>query len=153
MSALIKLSRRKTENHPAIRWNALSEFLALAVIERLTGVQRIGYLAYWYASLVSMGGHEEYFSNPAYSRHIEIVEALRAIGAVEQADILVAANTAVEAAGARAPEIYENRHLAGVEFADLTVFDDNFESCTQSVPDALIGYMIKQEKEFIEWNP
>jgi len=153
MTVLFKFSRKKAAKHPEARWDALNEFLAFADITDLTPVQRVAYLAYWYSSIILAAGHREYFLNSKYSYHAETVAALRTIGTMAHADTLVAAQRAVSIASERAPEEYEDRHLAGVEFADLFEFDEAIERCNPSVPDALMGYLDKHEAEFIDWKP
>lgn len=153
MAIRFKFSRKKAEKHPGARWDALNEFLAFADITDLTPMQRVAYLAYWYSSTVLAGGHREYFLNSNYACGDETVAALRTIGATAQADILVAAKRAVRNAMHRAPQQYENRFLAGVEFADLTEFDDALEQCSPSIPDVLMDYLDKHDTEFIEWKP
>ena len=151
MSAPIRISQEKAAS-PKARWDALSDFCAFAEIDDLTPVQRMAYLAYWYSGLIIMGGHREYFLHSLYARHPAIVAALRAIGAYEQAEILVKADKLVKAARDQAPEYYENRHLAGVEFADLTESDDAFERCARSIRQSLMAYLDKNEREFIEYK-
>ena len=152
MTAPIHLSRKKATRNPNVRWEGLNEFLAFADLAGLLPTQRIAYLSYWYSSHIEMAGHHDYFSTPPKSDYSEVVSALRGIGAIEQASVLTAALDAVQAASAQAPEEYSNRFAAGVEFADLTEFDEAFERCARSVPDCLMDYVNKHESEFIEWR-
>ncbi|HVO33466.1 MAG TPA: DUF4375 domain-containing protein, partial [Elusimicrobiota bacterium] len=147
-----RLSQEKSSSSRA-RWDALSHFCAFADIADLTPVQRTACLAYWYSGLVLMGGHREYFFHSSYSRHSEIVTALHAIGADEQAEILIRADKAVKAAQDQAPEYCENRHIAAVENADLAGYDDAFECCPRSIQAALMDYLDRHEPEFIKYTP
>lgn len=143
----------KAGKNPNVRWKELKEFLAFADPQKLSPAQRIACLAYAYSSHIQMAGHRDYFwsiPQPVYS---EVVSALWAVGATEQASILTAALDAVHAASGRAPEEYSNRFAAGVEFADLTEFDEAWERCTRSVPECLLDYVGRHESEFIEWKP
>ena len=153
MMAPIQLSREKAAKDPGVRWDAMNEFCAFADLKDLTPVQRVACLACDYSSTVTMADHHEYFSRMPHPDHDEVTAALRAIGATEQAAILSAARSAVAAASRRAPEEYENRYLAGVEFADLIEFDESFERCATSIPACLMDYLDKHESEFIEWKP
>jgi hypothetical protein len=153
MSALIHLSRKKVTGNPGVRWDGLNEFLAFANLTTLSPVQRVAYLAYWYSSHIQMAGHRDYFLTPSKAGHSEVIAALCAVGAAEQASVLSAALEAVHSASSRAPAEYEDRFAAGVEFADLVEFDDAFESCTCSVRQCLMEYLDKHESEFIEWRP
>jgi len=153
MTAPIHLSRKKVAKNPRVRWDGLNEFLAFADLTKLSPAQRVAYFAYWYSSHIEMGGHHDYFSSPPKCDYSEIVSALQAIGAIEQASVLTSALDAVQTASARAPQEYSNRFVAGVEFADLTEFDETFALCTRSVPDCLVDYVEQHESEFIEWKP
>jgi hypothetical protein len=153
MTAPIQLSRKQAEKNPQVRWEALNGFLAFADLPKLSPAQRIAYLAYAYSSHIQMAGHRDYFSTAPQSGYSEVVSALQAVGAAEQASILAAALQAVQAASERAPEKYSNRFAAGVEFADLTEFDDAWERCARSIPACLLDYVGRHESEFIEWKP
>jgi hypothetical protein len=153
MTAPIHLSRKKATKNPRVRWDGLNQFLAFADLTKLSPMQRVAYLAYWYSSHIEMAGHHDYFSTPPRCDYSEVVSALRAIGAIEQASVLTSALEAVQAASVRAPEEYSNRFAVGVDFADLTEFDEAFECCTRSVPDCLMDYVEQHESEFIEWRP
>jgi hypothetical protein len=153
MTAPIQLSRKKATRSPGVRWDGLNKFLAFADLTTLSPVQRVAYLAYWYSSHIEMAGHRDFFLAPCKADHSEMVAALQAVGAMEQASVLSAALEAVHAASTRAPAEYANRFVAGVEFADLVEFDDAFERCTRSVPQCLMDYLDKHETQFIEWRP
>ena len=111
----------------------------------LSPVRRVAYLAYWYFSHIEMAGHRDYFLT-SKADHSEVIAALRAVGAMEQASVLSAALEAVHDASSRAPAEYGNRFAAGVEFADLAEFDDAFERCTHPVPQCLDG-LSRQTRE------
>jgi len=153
MPALIHLSRKKAAKNPNARWEGLNEFLSFADLSSLSSAQRVAYLAYGYFSHIEMAGHHDYFSTTSQSDYPEVISALRAIGAIEQALVLTAALDAVQAASIHAPEQYSNRFAAGAEFADLTEFDERFKACTRLVPNCLMDYLEKHESEFIEWRP
>lgn len=97
-----------------------------------------------------MAGHTGYFSSTAGTDYLQIITALNEIGAVEQASILTAATAAIRDAIARLPDKYLNRFLAGIEFADLTEFDDAAERCQRSIPACLLDYVARHENEFLE---
>jgi len=136
-----------------MRWDSLNEFLAFVDLAKLSPVQRVAYLAYWYSSQVEMAGHRDYFLSPRKAEHSEVIEALRAIGAIEQASISNAALEAIQNAGSGVLANYEDRFAASVDFSDLTEFDDAFERCARSFQKCLMEYLDKHEKEFIEWLP
>jgi hypothetical protein len=151
VTAPIQLSRKKAAKNPGVRWEGLNEFLAFADFKQLSPAQRAAWLAYWYASQVAMAGHQEYFRSPRRADGGEVEAALRAIGATEQAAILAAAFSAIRAAEARAPKGCFEGFVAGVEIADLTGFDEAFDHCKRSVPDCLLDYTSRHEREFIKW--
>ena len=152
MTAPIQLSRKKAAKHPSVRWHALNEFCVSAHVTNLTPVQRVACLAYWYMSGVEMGGHHDYFSQTPHPDSDEVAAALRYVGAIEQASILVAAHKAVTMASGRAPAEHVDRYLAGVEFADLVNVDEAFDRCTRPIATCLVDYLDKHENEFIEWK-
>lgn len=152
MAALTQLSRKKAAKHPRMRWDALNEFCT-SDHASMTPVQRVAYLAYWYASRVEMAGHHEHFTSIGPSDHEATRAALGTIGATEQASILAAAHDAVMVAAGQAPQEYAHRYLAGVEFADLTEFDEAFGRCERSILACLMDYLDTHEGEFIEWIP
>lgn len=153
MTAPVQLRRKKVANTPAARWDALNQFCAFAEPASLTPVQKVAHLTYWYASLVDTGGHHEYFAHVPRPNHNNVLAALRAVGASEQAVILAAAWRAIDLAGTRAPQRYADRYLAGVDYADFEEFDRAFERCTRSISACLMDYLDQHEAEFIQWKP
>ncbi len=153
MSALIKLSRKQAAKHPGLRWQKLNEILAFAELENLTPVQRIAALAYNYNTQILMAGLHGFFFDNQQLDYTEVGAAFRAVGANEQASVLEAALAAVRTAATRAPEIYANRFIAGLEYAELDQFAESFANCKRSVPDCLLDYVEKHQTEFIEWTP
>ncbi len=153
MTAPVQLSRKKAAKTPSLRWDALNQFCAFADPADLTPVQKTAYLAYWYDSLVETAGHAGYFVHVPRPDHDEVLAALRAVGASDQAAILVAARDAVSLAATRAPNEYADRYLAGVDFTDFEEFDQAFERCRRPVSACLMDYLDKHEADFIQWLP
>lgn len=88
MVAPIQLSRKKAAKDSYLRWRRLNEFLLLNEVTALTPVQRIASVAYAYETdVLQMGGHHGLCSTSQVDI-TEVVSALEAIGAKEQASIL-----------------------------------------------------------------
>ena len=83
-----KVDRERAIDEPYLIWNGFCDVVALSEYEDLSLVQRIAHLAFWYYNEVLNGGHFQYFENRRL-RHIdETLDALRALGADRQHDIL-----------------------------------------------------------------
>jgi len=152
MTQPVRLSRKKAAKYPGMRWEALNEFCTSHDVSELTPVQRIAYLAYWYASDVQNAEHHQYFLHMADFDQVEVINALRAVEAMEQASVLDDAFRTIGIAADGAPQ-NTNRYLTGVEMADFTEFDDAFAKCAKPVFACLMDYLDKHEGEFIEWTP
>jgi len=130
----------------------MNDMLSLSDIRDLTPIQRAAHLAYWYMSEVYNGGHEQFVSNHAELDHFEVVRALEAVGAVEQADILrdfLSAVTASPSGDQRTVMAYLE-HGPGI---DSSQHDSLFAKCKRTVESCLEDYLDKHENEFIEWTP
>lgn len=152
MASPTKVSRRAFEEFDGVRWNAMNDLLSLSDIRDLTPIQRAAHLAYWYMSEVYNGGHEQFISNHADFDHSEVVRALEAVGAVEQAAILRDFLSAVTAtpSGAHRTVLDYLEHGPGIDSAR---HDAAFGACQRTVEACLEDYLDKHESEFIEWTP
>jgi hypothetical protein len=143
MATPTKVSRKAFEQFHGVRWNAMNDMMAQSDIGDLTPIQRAAHLAYWYMSEVYNGGHDQFVSNHAELDHFEVVRALEAVGATEQAGILgdfLRTVTATESGAQRT-------------VMDYLEHDAAFGSCKQSIEACLEDYLDKHEAEFIEWTP
>jgi len=152
MAKPIQVSRKAFEAFAGVRWNAMNNLCALSDIRDLTPIQRIAHLAYSYASEVENGGHYQYFANMADCDHHEVIRALEAVGAAEQAIILGDALAAIRLTPVETPETVE-QYLEGETLASLTRYDEAFAACRRSVFECLENYLDQHEPEFIEWTP
>ena len=152
MASPNKVSRKAFDEFAGVRWNAMNDMLSLSDIRNLTPIQRAAYLAYWYMSEAYNGGHEQFISNHADLDHFEVVRALEAVGAVEQAGILRDFLSAVTAtpSGAQRTVLNYLEHGPGVDSAH---HDAAFGTCKRTVEACLEDYLDKHEGEFIEWIP
>jgi hypothetical protein len=146
------VSRKEFAKFAGARWNAMNDICALSDIKDLTPVQRVAHLCYWYMSEVYNGGHYQYFVNKHAYDHMEVVRALEAIGAAEQATSLAAALKAVTASPVGEPQTVE-QFLAGEETANLASYDAAFYKCKRTIESCLKNYLDKHEEDFIEWTP
>ncbi|MBL9139085.1 MAG: DUF4375 domain-containing protein [Verrucomicrobiales bacterium] len=152
MASPTKVSRKAFEGFAGVRWNAMNDMMALSDIRDLTPIQRAAHLAWWYMSEAYNGGHEQFISNHADLDHLEVVQALETVGAIEQAGILrdfLAAVTA-DPSGARRTVLDYLEHGPGV---DSSRHDAAFGNCMHSVESCLEDYLDKHERDFIEWTP
>ncbi len=146
-----KVSREAYEKFQGERWNAMISLLSLSELDELTPIQRSAHLAYWYMSEVHNGGHWQYFCNLAHYDHIEVIDALREVGAKVQAEILSRALAILPQDGRR-PETIE-QFIDGYDEVDLFELDQAFNVCTEQVEQCLEEYLDRYESEFIEWIP
>lgn len=151
MTPPIKVSRKAYEAFQGERWNAMNSLLALSELEDLTPVQRRAHLAYWYMSEVYNGGHWQYFCNKAHYDQQEVVEALKAVGAAEQAGILRQA-LARFPRDIHYPETVED-FIAGYDEVDMDDLDQASGRCNRTMEDCLLDYLDRHESEFVEWTP
>jgi hypothetical protein len=80
----------KPDNFDAKRWNACVDLLCQP-LETLDAVQRLAALAFHYDGDVRNGGHSSHFDTPNATYDDELIQALRNMGAREQARILAEA--------------------------------------------------------------
>jgi hypothetical protein len=152
MTHLIQLSRANVAQQNARLWEALNEFFAFTELNDLSPAQRAPGLAYDYAGSMGIGGHAHYFSLIPHPEYAEVIAALSAIRAVEQATILSAALDAVHRAGEQVPAQFTNRFAAGVDRADLEQFDQLFAMCKKTIPECLVDYVDSHQGDFIQWR-
>jgi hypothetical protein len=126
------VSRKEFAKFQGVRWNAMNNICALSKTKDLTPVQKVAHLAYWYMSEVYNGGHYQYFVNKHTYDHVEVVRALKAIGAAEHAAILAAALNKLTVGPVGRPQTVE-QYLAGQEEADLSSYDTAFGNCNRTV--------------------
>ena len=72
-------------------WNIFDEMILHSDISKMDEIQRKTLLCYQYNEEMHKGGHWRYFENKKNTDHYEVVKALKFIGAVAQADILLEA--------------------------------------------------------------
>ena len=152
MASPTKVSRKAFEEFDRVRWNAMNNMMALSNIGDLTPIQRAAHLAYWYMSEVYNGGHEQFISNHAELDHFEVIRALEAVGAAEQAGILRDFLGAVTASPLGAQRTVLD-YLEHGPYIDSSQHDAAFGKCKRTVETCLEDYLDKYESEFIEWTP
>lgn len=75
-------------SNPHAVWNAFVDLLALEDVSSLDAEQRPAHLAFWYDSEVQNGGHFQYFENRGLELVPETIDALVALRAGQQANVL-----------------------------------------------------------------
>jgi hypothetical protein len=126
------VSRRAAEAEPHLVWNAFIDLIAVEEYERLSQLQRMAHLVFWYDSEVQNGGHGQYFENRGTQRLGETVQALQALGLTCQADILEKAATARSSAPA------------------LAVADEAYHACQPSTIEALEKHLEDHRADYID---
>ncbi len=99
MARPTELNKSEVEKDPSLVWNAFIYLIGLSDPRDLNDTQSTAQFAFWYESEVQNGGHLQYFEN-MHTRHKDnlnlliaaTLDALRALGANEQAVILNAAS-------------------------------------------------------------
>src|SRR6266446_587366 len=142
-----KVSRRDFAEFAGVRWNAMIELCGLSKIDSLSPIQRAAHLAYWYMSEVYNGGHFQYFVNQSVLNHSEVISALRAVGATEQASVLAKAVRAPAIRSIRFPQTAQ-AYLRAEQEADLSEFDKAFGRCSRKIETCLQDFLDKHESEF-----
>jgi len=133
-----------------MRWNTMIGICSGYPIDELTPIQRVAQLAFYYMSEVYNGGHHQYFINQRELNHREVVEALKCLGAIEQASVLANAIDALVEKAVKFPDDVEE-FLINENDAGLSAFDTQFYKCGRSIEMCLQDYLDKHESEFIEW--
>ena len=152
MTQLIQLSQADVAQNNARLWEALNGFFAFTELDDLSPEQRAAGLAYDYAGSMGIGGHAHYFSLVPPPDYTEVIAALSVIKAVEQATILTEALEAVRRAAEQAPSQFANRFAAGIDRADLDLFDQSFALCKRTIPECLVEYVDRHQRDFIQWR-
>lgn len=143
-----KVSRRELKDEPYLVWNAYVDLLAMSEYEELTPRQRVAYLAFWYDSEVQNGGHLQYFENRGVALVDETLDALSALGADNQRQIL--------------RQAYDIRHKSpddpiatAEEFAarsldgDFDELDHRYYEANPSITDSLKAYLETHQDDFV----
>jgi hypothetical protein len=125
--------------------------LVKAKKKHCTPIQRTAWLASVYSNEIYNGGHWQYFCNQAVLDHNEVVQALRDIGADEQAEIFTQAMVKLPRDLLR-PKSAED-FVAGYDEVNMGDLDNAFYNPSKPIEKCLEEYLDKHEAEFIEWVP
>jgi len=143
-----KLSKAAVDKEPYLVWNEFVDILAMESEDDLTENQKVAQRAFWYDSEVQNGGHLQYFENQNRDDYSIIIEAIKQLGAVEQANILEKAVAQIKSKK-RSPikkiVTFVKRAREG-EFDD---FDSEYHEAQPSLNDLLEKYLDKNIHEFI----
>ncbi len=142
------VSQEDLKRDPYAVWNAYVDLLAMSEYRDLGPSQRPAHLVFWYESEVQNGGHLQYFINRGVDRVEETIEALRTLGASDQAQVLRQAidlwNSKPRVAPTDVDEYVEE--ALEMEFAEL---DESFDDCQRDLTTVLGDHLSSHESEFI----
>ena len=155
MAEPIELEKSRVDKEPYLVWNAFIHLIAQDPYE-LSDVQGVAHLAFWYDAEVQNGGHLQYFEN-MFSRYghkedilvLATLEALKIIGAEEQAEILSQASEQHSAKKRKHPLTVE-------EFVNLALedefgeFDKRYYHCSPDINSYLEEYLQTHMSEFVK---
>ncbi len=127
-----KLSRADAQRTPYLLWNAMIDLVATTPLDRLTPIQRVAALAFWYEAEVQNGGHRDYFDSPHGRFAPETLDALSEMGALQQRQVL---EKALAGRGAS----------MGFEALDAA-----YEDCEPTMNELLQRWLVTHLEEFIE---
>jgi hypothetical protein len=146
------VSRSGSDQFLGLAWNAMIDLCAMEPTNRLSPIQRTAAFAFWYMSEVNNGGHFQYFVNRHADPHLEVVDALRVIGAQHSARVLL---EALEQLGPDRPpqRLTDVAHYLRVERElDLSRFDTMWGAeGDREINQRLEDYLRHHEDEFVEW--
>jgi hypothetical protein len=143
--------RRVSENdlraNPYAVWNAFVDLLARSKYEDLHPTQRGAHLAFWYDSELQNGGHLQYFLNRQDRIH-NTGAALRALGALEQADVFEQA-LSVWRSRSRTPPASAEEYVETALDGEFDTLDSAFYRCSISITEVLQRHLAEYEKNFV----
>jgi hypothetical protein len=139
----------RRQRDPNLIWNEFISLLAESQADQLDSNQRPADLAFWYDSEVQNGGHLQFFVNRPAALVADTIQALRGLGAIEQAALLKTAFerwTSEKRESPRTADQYvEAAHRAG--FDD---FDVSYYSVSPSVTELLEKCLEMNRGTFVE---
>ncbi len=109
-------------------------------------IQRIAWTARHYESSIINGGHWRHFINSAERDQSQVIDALRQIGAGEQAELLAQAVSRLPQGLSMSAAI--EHWLEGADISGLEDLDAAFLACEVSLEEHLIRYLAEHPEEF-----
>ena len=148
MSIRRHLTNAEVKRNPHAVWNAFIDLLAIEDIANLDRQQRKAHLIFWYDSEVQNGGHFQYFENRGTKSVPETIDALKALGAEQQADVLSQAHSFAskrEWGTISSVEEYMEESLA----SDLAGHDAAYHACKPTVVEVLKRHLISNSELYV----
>ncbi len=142
MKRSVKQARVKSE--PFLIWNAFVDLLAVEEYGRLSPIQQVAHLVFWYDSEVQNGGHGQYFENRGTEIIPETIDALTNLGLSCQAEILSRAAAALSASGCEVAWEY------ALTDSFIEELDAAFYDCSPTVMEALERHLLMHTAEYVE---
>ena len=152
----ILLVRKEVDNKPYLVWNAFIQLITQSKYADLNDIQRVALFAFWYDSEVQNGGHLQYFENKGKRfrnrEHLLItttLEALKILGAKEQANILSAASEKYLSQVRKHPTNIED--FCTLELEDeFGEYDQRYYKCSPDMNSFLENYLQNHLDKFVK---
>ncbi len=146
----IQLRREALASRPGLLWNAFVEFLESADPARLSPVQRVAQLAFRHDQEVTRVGHAGWAS-AGHDDGEEILQALRGIGATDQAELLSCLIAGREQASepSAPPKTPASPDPQPPDFDEL---DRRFHRCSPGIPERLEQFLDRRLDAFVNWE-
>ncbi len=123
-------------------WNAYINLLAMEKYGDLNDVQRKAHLCFWYDSEVQNGGHLQYFENRGMTLLDETINALDALGAICQRDVLRDAK-ALFLSKSRDKALTAEQFVSAARENEFTAIDAAYLKCRPEIVEILKDYLEK----------
>jgi hypothetical protein len=143
-----KLSKAAVKKEDFQIWNAFIDLLSIESEDDLTDRQKIAQRAFRYDAEVQNGGHFQYFENQDRKNYDDVIQAMKAIGAVKHAKILdFASRLYLSKKGNVVKKLFG--FMKTVE-RELDALDHKYVEIDPDVNYYLREYLNKYQDEFVE---
>jgi hypothetical protein len=143
-----RVTKQELDAFPHCVWNAYLDLLANEDYDDLTSEQRAAQLVFLYESEVQNGGHLQFFENRGSERLEETIEALGALGACSQQQLLREAGQAWLSRPRPRIETAEEFSEAALD-GEFAAFDLRFMLCEPTLYKKLEEYLSQRQSSFI----
>ena len=143
------LTKTQVEAEPFQVWNSFVDLLAAEDYAVLSPEQRPAHLVFWYESEVQNGGHFQYFENHKAKYLKETIEALGALEAKCQQQVLCEAGKVWLSRSRLAIETAE-KFCEEALVGEFDSFDSRFHACSPNLQKVLEDYLSRNQSLFVE---
>lgn len=143
------VTEAEVRSSPHAVWNAFIDLLAVEDSANLDVKQRQAQLVFWYDSEVQNGGHFQFFENRGTDAVPETIDALKALGAEQHANVLSQAHSLASKRQwgtiSSAEEFVEEALESG-----LADFDSAYHACKPTVDEILESHLRGNRDLYVE---